>query len=155
LTIDKAADIVNAVTAADDRLLQTAMVASRPSRGPQRFFCCAATSEHNFVIAHRLQARAPTEETEFVASTPSNSVDAVDLERFVERRLRESGLSPLRHVRCLVNDGVLVLYGDVPSYHIKQLAQATVMRLRLPLRVENRCEVESTPVDPFNQQKIR
>jgi hypothetical protein len=35
-----------------------------------------------------------------------------------------------------------VLYGTVPSYHAKQVAQIVVMKLELAFRVENRCEVE-------------
>jgi hypothetical protein len=37
---------------------------------------------------------------------------------------------------------VLALYGTVPSYHAKQVAQIIVMKLELALRVDNRCEVE-------------
>jgi osmotically-inducible protein OsmY len=60
----------------------------------------------------------------------------------VERQLHASGHSALRSVRCCVEDGVLALYGTVPSYHAKQIAQIVVMKLELALQVENRCEVE-------------
>ena len=74
---------------------------------------------------------------------PSTAADEEDcLRHAVERQLQATGNSVLRSVRCCVEDGVVVLYGTVPSYHAKQVAQMVVMKLERALRIENRCEVE-------------
>jgi hypothetical protein len=74
---------------------------------------------------------------------PSTTADERHLIRLaVEQQLQASGSSVLRSVRCGVEDDVVVLYGTVPSYHAKQLAQMVVIKLELAFRVENRCEVE-------------
>jgi len=68
--------------------------------------------------------------------------DEDDLIRLaIERQLRASGHSVLRSVLYLVKDGVVTLFGTVPSYHMKQVAQSVVMKLHRVLRVENHCEV--------------
>jgi hypothetical protein len=73
---------------------------------------------------------------------PSTTADEDDVIRLtVERQLQGSGHSVLRQVRCFVRDGVVVLFGTLPSYHMKQVAQTVIMNLELELRVENRCEV--------------
>jgi osmotically-inducible protein OsmY len=77
------------------------------------------------------------------STTTTTTADEDDVIRLaVERQLQASGHSALRSVRCCVEDGVLALYGTVPSYHAKQIAQLVAMKLELALRVENRCEVE-------------
>jgi osmotically-inducible protein OsmY len=74
------------------------------------------------------------------------SADKDDAMRLsVERQLQGSGHSGLRQVRCFVKDGVVVLFGTVPSYHMKQVAQTIIMNLALELQVENRCEVAHSP----------
>ena len=47
----------------------------------------------------------------------------------------------LRQIRCEFCDGVLVLHGQVPSYHLKQLAQSVVQSLEEDVEVDNRIEV--------------
>lgn len=55
--------------------------------------------------------------------------------------LRESPYHQLRKVRCEFCEGVLVLHGQVPSYHMKQLAQSVVQSLEEDVDVDNRIEV--------------
>ena len=55
--------------------------------------------------------------------------------------LRESPYHQLRNVRCEFCDGVVVLHGQVPSFHLKQLAQSVVQSLEEDVKVDNRLEV--------------
>lgn len=41
----------------------------------------------------------------------------------VSKHLRTSGYAPLSGLECQVDQGRLTLYGSVPSYYLKQLAQ--------------------------------
>lgn len=45
----------------------------------------------------------------------------------VRRRLRTAGYRVLRQVRCEYSNGSVVLRGRVPSYYVKQIAQAVLM----------------------------
>ncbi len=47
----------------------------------------------------------------------------------------------LKQVSCEMDDGVLTLRGRVPSYYLKQVAQAAVSRANGVRRIENRIEV--------------
>jgi hypothetical protein len=53
-------------------------------------------------------------------------VDPADL---AERALRNSPYLALRNVTCECRDGVLTLRGCLPTYYLKQVAQAVVARL--------------------------
>lgn len=59
------------------------------------------------------------------ASHPTVPRTAADrrLEREVNERLRSSGYAPLASLECDVEQGTLTLYGTVPTYYLKQLAQ--------------------------------
>jgi osmotically-inducible protein OsmY len=57
------------------------------------------------------------------------------------RVLRETGYAPLRCITCEVSNGVVELSGSVPSFYVKQLAQAVVLRLEQIRGVENRLHV--------------
>jgi osmotically-inducible protein OsmY len=59
----------------------------------------------------------------------------------IERALRATGYSALRGVDIVVNSGVVFLTGRVPSYHMKQLAQVTAMRMPGVLDVCNELDV--------------
>jgi hypothetical protein len=82
---------------------------------------------------------------EAIDSAPLSNVEERDYARIIERRLLSSGLPAFSDVKCVVDDQVAVLCGSVPSYHAKQIAQLAVMSLKLPLRIENRCKVETRP----------
>jgi len=56
-------------------------------------------------------------------------VDDERLKRRVISTLRASGYSPLSRVDCRVSEGVVELFGCVPNFFLKQMAQSTVQRL--------------------------
>jgi osmotically-inducible protein OsmY len=61
------------------------------------------------------------------------------------RALREAGLPALRELEIEVTRGVVVLWGRVPTYHQKQLAQATIQRLEGVRGIANGLEVVCAP----------
>ncbi len=64
--------------------------------------------------------------------------DPADL---AERALRNSPYLALRTVRCECQDGVLTLRGCLPTYYLKQVAQAVVARVEGVRQVVNEIEV--------------
>ncbi|QDV30280.1 hypothetical protein Spb1_22090 [Planctopirus ephydatiae] len=72
---------------------------------------------------------------------PSPSIDDDGMGLVVERHLQMSNYGPVRAVRCSVVNGVVTLFGTLPSYYMKQVAQTLVCRGELVFRVENLCEV--------------
>jgi osmotically-inducible protein OsmY len=71
---------------------------------------------------------------------------AAELRASVAGSLFECGRPALRVVRCDVSGDRVILSGAVPSYHLKQLAQAVAVRVAGVGRVENRIAVD----DPGN-----
>lgn len=63
------------------------------------------------------------------------------VEEEAEAIFRASPYHQLRRLRCEFRDGVLVLRGSVPSYHLKQLAQTIVQGLESVAKVDNQVEV--------------
>lgn len=59
----------------------------------------------------------------------------------VQKALKASSYYAITLLGCEIADGVVVLLGTVPSYHLKQLAQATIMRLGISDRIENQIVV--------------
>lgn len=55
--------------------------------------------------------------------------------------LRRTSYFELRDVSCEFSGGVLTLRGRVPSYHLKQIAQASVADVPGVVEVHNRVEV--------------
>ncbi len=55
--------------------------------------------------------------------------------------LRDQRYSALHGITCTCHGGVLTLHGRVPSYHLKQIAQATVAGIAGVRRIDNRIEV--------------
>jgi osmotically-inducible protein OsmY len=64
-----------------------------------------------------------------------------DLRRAVLNLLRSSGYDSLRGLRCEVKEAVVIVHGAVPSYFLKQMAQAIIQRLDGIRSVLNRVEV--------------
>ena len=62
---------------------------------------------------------------------------------FVRTRLRRSGYPFLLGIRCEMRDGVLIMAGTVPTFHLKQIAQELAAHTRGVAMVENRLEVTS------------
>ena len=67
--------------------------------------------------------------------------DARSLSADVEQALRASGYSALRGVDVVAISGVVFLQGCVPSYHMKQVAQAAVMSMPGVCEVRNELDV--------------
>jgi hypothetical protein len=57
--------------------------------------------------------------------------------------LRRSSYFELRNVACSFSGGVLTLQGRVSSYHMKQIAQASVADVPGVIEIHNRLEVVS------------
>jgi hypothetical protein len=64
-----------------------------------------------------------------------------EITKTAEERLRHSGYLELRNVSCDIHEGVLTLRGRVPSYHLKQLAQAILREIEGVLEMNNQLDV--------------
>ena len=53
-----------------------------------------------------------------------------DLGSQVRCAMNQSGFSALRAVHCHVEDGIVELQGNVPSFYLKQMAQCALQRVR-------------------------
>lgn len=76
--------------------------------------------------------------TERASDFPCGEDDAAGL---VSARLRRSGYPFLRGVRCEVHEGVTVLSGTVPTFHLKQVAQALASHTPGVRQIDNRLQV--------------
>ena len=56
--------------------------------------------------------------------------------------LQSAGYRALANLDCHVADGSIVLSGTVPTYYLKQVAQAVVLRLATAWRVDNCVSVQ-------------
>jgi hypothetical protein len=72
------------------------------------------------------------------AALATQCVNAADL---AERALRSSPYLVLRNVACQHHDGVLTLRGCLPSYYLKQVAQAVVAPIEGVRLVVNEIQV--------------
>ena len=72
-----------------------------------------------------------------------------EITEIAQTTLRRSSYFELREVSCDFSGGVLTLQGRVPSYHLKQLAQASVANVPGVVEVRNRVEVVA-PIRPQN-----
>jgi len=71
--------------------------------------------------------------------------------------LRRNGHLLHQNISCDYHEGVLILRGTVPSYHLKQVAQAVVASLDEVAQIENRMEVvtsDSPEVFGVDRKKI-
>ena len=74
--------------------------------------------------------------------SPNTSRDAGEkTARAVLSRLADSGYTSLANVACEYRDGVVVLRGRVPSFHMKQVAQTCVAEVDGVERIDNRLQV--------------
>lgn len=78
----------------------------------------------------------------------SDPPDARPLDRAIEQKaadcLVNSPYRVLHTIRCRAHNGILTLSGRVPSFHMKQVAQATVMNEAHIAQVVNQLEVPRT-----------
>ena len=65
----------------------------------------------------------------------------LDVAERAESLLRRNGHLFHQNISCDFQDGVLILRGTVPSYYLKQVAQAVVASLEEVIQIENRMEV--------------
>lgn len=65
-------------------------------------------------------------------------------EELAEHCLRSATHPALKNVTCDYANGVLVLRGRIPTYYLKQLAQAAVAQLEAVERMDNQIEVISS-----------
>ena len=56
--------------------------------------------------------------------------------------LKDTGLTPLSQIECRVNNGVVELSGEVPSFYCKQMAQAVILPLKRVREVRNHLRVK-------------
>jgi hypothetical protein len=76
-----------------------------------------------------------------LAVRPPSERDAPDLKAVVAETLDHSGYSALSLVGCEVRGDAIILQGSVPTYYLKQLAQAFAQRVAGAKRVDNRLAV--------------
>ena len=62
----------------------------------------------------------------------------------IRRRLYAAGHHALRQIECEYSNGVVVLRGCVPTYYIKQIAQAVLLTNPIVEQVVNRLVVSET-----------
>jgi hypothetical protein len=66
----------------------------------------------------------------------------------VERRLQRSGYLALREIGCEVHGGIVRLRGHLPTYYLKQVAQAIVADIEGVRQVINQIEVGAPACRP-------
>ena len=86
----------------------------------------------------RLQSRA-----EAGRRNQSRTLYRSDLDTLatLQKRLQNSGYRDLKAVSCVVSDGAATISGVVPSYYMKQVAQAIASSVASVVSVRNQCEV--------------
>jgi hypothetical protein len=72
----------------------------------------------------------------------SEPIPELALQSQVRAALQSAGYRTLAGLDCRVVDGAIVLSGRVPSYYLKQVAQAVVLRLATAWRIDNCVSVE-------------
>jgi hypothetical protein len=73
----------------------------------------------------------------------SDELQEYDAASRVAARFRRSGFPLLRAIKCELRDGVLVLSGAVPTYHLKQVAQSLALHTAGIRQIEDRVIVTS------------
>jgi hypothetical protein len=97
--------------------------------------------------APRCRGNALAGAAEFDASADSPQSPSPDLASRIEQALRATGYPPLRNLHVLAAEGIAILRGSVPSYYMKQIAQAAVSGVVGVIDVHN--ELEVVPQDTF------
>jgi hypothetical protein len=85
---------------------------------------------------------------QFVEQPRRDSVETPHVEaakgriaELAEAELHRGPYRALRNVTCAFKGGTLILYGRLPSYHLKQIAQTAVASLPGVERIDNRIDV--------------
>ena len=83
-------------------------------------------------------------DSETAVSTNHASTVVGDIETQIKEKLHFTQHSALRCVTFTIDEDTVVLFGRVPSYYLKQLAQVKVACVPGIERVDNRIEVAVT-----------
>ena len=67
----------------------------------------------------------------------SGSENGLAVAEAARRRLQRSPYSSIKNVLCRCDDGTLLLYGTLPTYYHKQMAQESVAGLNGVVQVVN------------------
>jgi hypothetical protein len=67
----------------------------------------------------------------------------------VQRALTETGYLPLRNVRCSLEGSTVILWGRVPTYYLKQIAQSAAARTAGIGNVNNQIDVGCAAVGDY------
>ena len=84
-------------------------------------------------------SRNPDEETDAIQTT--QSLEDLRLAERIERAFHAAGYSVLRDIEVFVNARIGRLVGQVPSYHMKQIAQVTALAVPGTHQIQNDLEV--------------
>jgi osmotically-inducible protein OsmY len=79
------------------------------------------------------------------ASLLTRSLEGRRLAERIERALHATGYSALRDIEVSVNARIVHLVGRVPSYYLKQLAQATALAVPGTHAIHNDVDVVPVP----------
>jgi osmotically-inducible protein OsmY len=77
-------------------------------------------------------------------STAPRPAPAQQIAEGAENCLRHNSYLALKNVQCECDEGVLTLRGCLPTYYLKQMAQAVVARIEGVQRIVNEIEVVAT-----------
>jgi osmotically-inducible protein OsmY len=88
-----------------------------------------------------LPTREDTDSVRETAQLLAQSLEGLRLAERVERALRATGYMPLRGIEVIVQAQLVILAGRVPSYYLKQVAQATALAVPGAQQVRNDLEV--------------
>jgi osmotically-inducible protein OsmY len=92
-----------------------------------------------------LPTRDPTaaqgDASQSAAQLVAQGLEDLHLAERVERALSATGYAPLRGIAVTVQGRMVMLTGRVPSYYLKQLAQATALAVPGAKQVRNDLEV--------------
>jgi osmotically-inducible protein OsmY len=89
-------------------------------------------------------SRHADEETDACQTTASlltQRLEDLRLAERVERALHATGYNVLREIKVFVNARIVFLAGRVPSYHMKQVAQATALAVPGTHQIRNDLDV--------------
>jgi osmotically-inducible protein OsmY len=89
------------------------------------------------------QPRTDAEKADLQTSAQllTQTLEDLRLAERVEHALRATGYGPLRGMEVTVHERLVILRGRVPSYHLKQVAQATALAVPGAQQVRNDLEV--------------
>ena len=90
-----------------------------------------------------------TSSTSEIACPPwiSEAGDDYSLRETVIQGLRRSGYSPLSNIKIEVVDGVVAVFGVVPSFYLKQMAQTIILRIGQAKAIRNNLKVPHSYFD--------